>query len=144
MQKQKVDVNFTYFDHRYDMDNNITLGETNLESAIKILQQVSEYKPAQSPCVCSLDAQLCGDTAFYANWANSPIDISLNFSDMSFPPAPQRALCMAQYAKLPRTKENMLHTCAHNFRCGKCQDKFMRHVIGTVLYPHLYTNQKVK
>jgi len=54
-------------------------------------------------------------------------------------PAP----CIAS-GKTPQTEDAMLRTCAHNLRCGKCHDEFIRKTLGVVLFPKLYATEKQK
>jgi len=54
-------------------------------------------------------------------------------------PAP----CIAG-GKTPQTEDAMLRTCAHNLRCGKCRDEFIRKTLGAVLFPQHYANEKQK
>ncbi len=48
----------------------------------------------------------------------------------------------ASCVRLPFKKRAQI--CAANLAAGKCQDEYMRRILGTVLYPHFYANQKGK
>lgn len=144
MEKLKVSVRLAYSYDPYEMDEHIVLGQTDWQTAVQALQKTYNYKPSIGTCIENIDANLSCDTGFSKHYDRQEPHATLDLSSMFFPMGPHRAPCMAANAKVPQTDENMTKMCAHNFRCGKCQDKFMRETIGAILYPQLYTNQKVK
>lgn len=42
----------------------------------------------------------------------------------------------------PHCQNDMLQMCAHNLRCGKCQDEFIRRTLGAALFPQFYAKAK--
>ncbi|MCM1294594.1 MAG: hypothetical protein NC311_03470 [Muribaculaceae bacterium] len=54
-----------------------------------------------------------------------------------------RAPCMSG-PRLPQNSDAMTRACAHNLRCGKCRDEFIRRTLGAILFPEKYAIDKQK
>ncbi len=133
----KVDISYLTSDGK----DFAILGTVNWNQATTILQQIQSHKPEPNACFQILRADLHCTTGFQqAPGSTSELDLQYMFE----PYVSKCTPCMVAGTALPLTNKAMIEMCARKFRCGKCQDKFMRETFGTVLFPQFYANQKVK
>ncbi len=124
-------------------DKDIIICDTDLPTLLDIYQTLLTRIPKADSCFPSFFAQLKANVSSDYYMPHNCIVSSLDLQPI-FNGKTKRTPCMATTGPIPQTHRNMFKMCARNLCAGKCQDEFMREIFGTVLFPKLYTKQKVK
>lgn len=144
----QISVNFcTYMPYERFPDTRINLGEINTAQLNGLMDALAKNSGQKHDCVKTMSVDFSDTMSFGRMPGDGRRYRSLDLSNLFYfydVDAPKfRAPCITG-ARLPQTSDAMMRTCAHNLRCGKCRDEFIRKTLGVALFPQYYANEKQK
>lgn len=144
----QISVNFcTYMPYENVPYNCINLGEINTTQLNELLDKLAKNSGQRHDCIQTMSVNFSDTFSFGRTPGSGQRYRTLNLSNMFYfydmcnPKF--RAPCMTG-PRLPQTSDAMTQACAHNLRCGKCHDEFIRKTLGIMLFPQHYANEKQK
>ncbi len=146
--QQPIYVNFcTYLPYENVPYTCIYMGEINTAQLNALLDAFAKHSNQLHTCIQTMSVDFSDKMSFGRmpgmgrRYRSLDLSNLFYFYDVCSPKF--RAPCMTG-ARLPQTSDAMMHACAHNLRCGKCRDEFIRETLGATLFPQHYANEKQK
>ncbi len=146
--EQKINVNFCTYRQYDDFPcTNINLGQIDTIQLNKLLAEFKKNTSRPHTCIQTMHIEF-GDIMSFGKMPGChkryrDLDLSDMFYFYDVNNTKTHAPCMAG-KRQPQTEDAMTRACAHNLRCGKCCDEFIRRTLGATLFPQKYSNQKQK
>ncbi len=152
----QISVNFcTYIPYETIPDICINLGRISTAQLNRLMDAFAKNSDKQHDCIQTMSVDFSDtmsvDFSDAKTFGRMPgmdrryrtLDLSNMFYFYDVRTPKFRAPCITG-ARLPQTSDAMTRACAHNLRCGKCRDEFIRKTLGVMLFPKLYANDKQK